>query len=327
MVDRIVKEGLTLHSSDAFLKGLIDYAGLFPPARLPLRDAVKNYATYVNNADYWMLGSFVNPAFDLHELDEYVSLFTKDKPLSISTLGRKGKNEQETLEFLKEDLGAVESFRERHGERVVLNFFELPLSSLNLSTRYLSEIGELMAQHKLSCYCELPIQSQESSWKSGLAEVLRSIAKQNESTGHLLGIKLRTGGIRADLIPPLEVVAAFIHGGKAYKIPAKFTAGLHHPIRMFRDEVQTKMHGFLNVFTAALMANAHNLNESSILEILSDEKSKGFAFKRDRLVWNDLDVSTEMIKKLRRKLLCSYGSCSFDEPREELKALNIIERS
>ena len=32
----------------ALLTGIIDYAGLFPPARLPLDQAVRNYGRYRN---------------------------------------------------------------------------------------------------------------------------------------------------------------------------------------------------------------------------------------------------------------------------------------
>ena len=58
----------------ALLTRLIDYAGLFPPARLPLDQALRNYADYRQSADNWMLGRFIIPAIRLQELASFDSL-------------------------------------------------------------------------------------------------------------------------------------------------------------------------------------------------------------------------------------------------------------
>ncbi len=51
--------------SHALLAGLFDYAGLFPPASLPLDDALANYARYRSGRHGWMLGRLVVPAAQL----------------------------------------------------------------------------------------------------------------------------------------------------------------------------------------------------------------------------------------------------------------------
>ena len=71
-----------LPSVRAFLSGIIDYAGLFPPARLPLDEAIWNYARYRTEQESWMLGRFVIPAASLGELDSHVHLFSARSPLS-----------------------------------------------------------------------------------------------------------------------------------------------------------------------------------------------------------------------------------------------------
>jgi len=48
-------------SAKALLSGLIDYAGLFPPAALSMDEAVRNYARYREGEHAWMLGKFVVP--------------------------------------------------------------------------------------------------------------------------------------------------------------------------------------------------------------------------------------------------------------------------
>jgi hypothetical protein len=47
------------------LAGLVDYAGLFPPAALTMESAVRQYAAYSASDQAWMLGRFVVPAAHL----------------------------------------------------------------------------------------------------------------------------------------------------------------------------------------------------------------------------------------------------------------------
>ncbi len=79
------------------------------------------------------------------------------------------------------------------------------------------------------------------------------------------GYKLRTGGVAADAFPTSAQIGRALVAAAAAKhqLPIKFTAGLHHPIRQFRDEVKTKMHGFLNVLGAAVLAAEHQWERRS----------------------------------------------------------------
>ena len=51
------------------MNGLIDYAGLFPPAALDMGTALRNYARYRSREYAWMLGRFVVPAAKVSEVD------------------------------------------------------------------------------------------------------------------------------------------------------------------------------------------------------------------------------------------------------------------
>ena len=51
----------------SLLSGIVDYAGLFPPSKLSMSEAVINYATYKNSNYNWMLGRFVVPFSRLGE--------------------------------------------------------------------------------------------------------------------------------------------------------------------------------------------------------------------------------------------------------------------
>ena len=67
-------------SAKALFSGLIDYAGLFPPAALPMADAVRNYDAYRNGEHAWMLGRFVVPVAKMGEVPD-------DFPLALVAPG------------------------------------------------------------------------------------------------------------------------------------------------------------------------------------------------------------------------------------------------
>lgn len=55
-------------SFQAFMSQILDYAGMYPPASLPLEEAFKNFIAYQTISEAWMLSRFVIPAKRLAEL-------------------------------------------------------------------------------------------------------------------------------------------------------------------------------------------------------------------------------------------------------------------
>ena len=49
-----------------------------------------------------------------------------------------------------------------------------------------------------------------------------------------------------------------------------------------------------------------------------------FEFDDDGVTWRDYRVNTAEIEAVRRRLGVSFGSCSFTEPVDELKASNLL---
>jgi len=293
----------------ALLTGIIDYAGLFPPAGLPLDQAIRNYARYRTEPESWMLGRFIIPAARLAELDPFMELFTNVPPLVISTLGRSGQDEPSFLDGLKQDLADVTAFRKKHGESVVIDVME---------TRIPREDAVKIVQAATKL-----IDSQRPPALKPFFEVLPADAKNFmtgvEGDG---GLKLRCGGLEAAAFPLAKDIAQFIAVAKFAGTPLKFTAGLHHPIRRYDVGVKMHMHGFLNVFVAGVLANARGLAGDDMCRILDDEDASNFAFDADGLRWCDHHASVTEIETARRERVISFGSCSFDEPRDDLHALN-----
>ncbi|HLJ95587.1 MAG TPA: hypothetical protein VKU02_20590, partial [Gemmataceae bacterium] len=110
------------------LAGILDYAGLFPPARLPLDQAVRQYASYLDNSDRWMLGRFVCPAERLGELGPYVPLlFATGSPLCLTVVGRGGKGIPELLAGVRADVQAITAFQDRHKPYAEIQAYEARL--------------------------------------------------------------------------------------------------------------------------------------------------------------------------------------------------------
>ncbi|WP_442598527.1 hypothetical protein [Neobacillus sp. D3-1R] len=309
-------------SLQAFLENLIDYAGLFPPAGLSLEKAIENFISYKQSEDEWMLGTFIIPA---SSLEEFVLNTLPIEVLSFSVTGMKSEHMEGCQTGLQHVLQQITSFQEKHGEKVQVEAVELPMPLSIPKVEDLAVLSELAQQGNVKLFCEVTIPNTED-WEQHLLETFDAFAAHNAVTNQPLGLKLRTGGLEANMFPSPEKVAAFLSGCARRKLPLKFTAGLHHPIRMYREEVQTKMYGFLNVFTAGLAAFAHQLEKEKLVEILIDEEPNHFQFQEQGLFWKDVIIEASDIQKYRKQLY-SYGSCSFDEPRDELREMKFLKEA
>jgi hypothetical protein len=315
----------------ALMGGLIDYAGLFPPAELPLDSAIRNYARYRREPDAWMLGRFIIPARKLPELEPYLAeLFSTGEPPTLSVLGRGGATAAEFFTGLAADLAAITEFRARQVTRARIEVFEtrLPFDVLKLRDAgawraLLAETADRLggcACGPLVPYYELML---DNEWRASLSVFLPTLAEVNTArTGPTAsaGLKLRCGGVEAPAFPAAESVAVVIAQCRANGVALKCTAGLHHPLRHHNDGVKTHMHGFINVFGAGLLAYVHALDAAAIEPILLEQSAAAFTLDDNGLRWQSLAASVEQIAAARQQVT-SFGSCSFDEPREDLRAL------
>jgi hypothetical protein len=126
----------------------------------------------------------------------------------------------------------------------------------------------------------------------------------------------------AAAFPSQYQVAHVIAACRDAEVPLKCTAGLHHPIRRYDESVHTKMHGFVNVFGAGILAQVYHLPEHEIAAVVADENPSHFIFDDKMFTWLDRVVSPGKIQTARQEHMISFGSCSFDEPREDLQLLD-----
>lgn len=306
-----------------FLNQLIDYAGMFPPTSFTLEEAILNYASYQTGKDSWMLGPFIVHASRLDEMDPYITLFSNERPLTISAVGTKSSNPIEYHKGLLADLKKIDLFRERHGQVVHITTLEISLPPTIPDVNLLNITSNETVKRVLQTYCEFPAPL-NAEWEETLRKSLDVIAAHNSESPVTLGFKLRTGGVTADNFPTPRQVAVAIKGCCERNLAMKFTAGLHHPIRMYREEIGAIMHGFINVFVAGMLTHLHHLDLPTIENILADEEVSNFTFDPHEISWRGLKMTSSEIKSLRDSALRSYGCCSFNEPREDMKALDIL---
>lgn len=289
-----------------FMDGIIDYAGLFPPANLNITTALHSYAAYREGRNSWILGRFVIPAGQLHLVPP-----SPDLPLSVILSAAPDKEKADGLRLHKEYVEVIETRLPN------------PMVSVGILHDCLKNIESLLTGCRIGGV-DLFMESPEPTL---LVQAIATLKQQDAIPNILkrIGLKLRCGGLDKQSFPaPAEVSAAII-SCRDYQIPVKFTAGLHHPFRSFSAELQAKQHGFINVFAAALLAENCALTSAEIEQCLSEEDPGNFTVADEGFSWKDKSIANAAIKRLRCEKVISFGSCSFAEPLSDLQILGFLD--
>ena len=275
----------------ALLKGLIDYAGLFPPAGLEMRAAVEEFSRRRAGGDAWMLARFVVPLGRLDELAEAAEdLFNDSSPWPLSVLAGQAPDAD-----LAAERAVLDTWNGAHTGRAGVEMIE-------------SKARTVDAFEGFETYLEIPHDEDPSA-------LLEAIAASGARA------KIRTGGVREALIPSSSEVARFIAAAARAGATFKATAGLHHPVRgeypltYAPDSPSGTMHGFLNLFLAAALAHRGKGDIEAIEKILEERDTNVLR----ELFETRLDAAS--LQSARTAFAVSYGSCSFAEPVDDLRAL------
>lgn len=276
---------------ETLLAGLIDYAGLYPPAALDMRTAVRNYLAYRAGKHAFALGRFIVDATRLDELRDVAGESLHGMPLSVIVAADLSCK---TIEGALHRGFRVESVEAKCGEPLAIRRFSevLPLS--------------------IDCYFEIPI-------APGSSEAIDAIASRGAFA------KLRMGGVLPDAFPAADRIAACLRLLAERGVPFKATAGLHHPIRSRHhvsgdaDSPCAMMHGFVNLFCAAALAC--DFDAGRVEAVLAEEDPAAFQFEPGGIGWRSNKWTEEQVGTIRREIFKSFGSCSFTEPLQDLEAL------
>jgi hypothetical protein len=291
-----------MSATAALLENLIDYAGLFPPAKLPMGEAVARHASYLAGPDRAALGRLIVPLGRLGEFEEVVASRGEANggtwQLSVIT----GSDAAADWEIIR-------AFNARqHRARIV-----------SIETKAATPAQVLQAVDALPPTVE--------GWVE-LNPVAPDLAAQLEAvkaTGR--GAKLRTGGVTTDAFPGPEDILRFMTACRHAGVVFKATAGLHHPLRgdyhltYEPGSPAGRMFGFLNVFLAAVLLHTGG-TETDALALLEDTDAGHFRAERESLTWHQHTFSTQQLRDARQRFCRSFGSCSFTEPMDGLRELH-----
>jgi len=228
--------------------------------------------------------------------------------------------------LLATDLEAARSFVDAHTGRTTVDSleFRFPQHALRDTSTARSIPGRIRNRvddsglAPSSVFLELV---RGGDFASDVRTYFDALASYGTPRSMTVGGKLRLGGADESAYPAPNEVALFILEALAHAHPFKLTAGLHHPVRHFNETAGCTMHGFLNVFFGAALAAEHDLDHESLARIIADTEPAAFRFTETGIAWRDLRAPTERLTFVRGNLARSIGSCSFDEPREDLHDL------
>lgn len=288
------------------LSEIIDYAGLFPPSKLSMAESVTNYAAYKNSNYNWMLGRFVVPVVRLDEFlessEEFISR-DADGGWRLSVLA--GEDIYET--FRK-----IEDFNAENSTKAVCDAIEIKADAPSLI-----ETATEILPPNIKAYFEI-------SPEGDLAEMISTLAINRQRA------KIRTGGVTPEVFPTSKSIIRFVRTCLAANVPFKATAGLHHPVRCLKpltyeaNAPEGVMNGFLNLFLMTGFARG-GFKPNLLVELLEDESAENFKFDESGAHWReDYFLSNSQLKVVRERNIISFGSCSFEEPIEDLQGIGLL---
>ena len=281
------------------LRGLVDYAGLFPPAALDLESSVANFLEYRRSPAVDWLGRLIIPIGRLADLGNLLrdtsDAIESALPLSVLV-------PQQDLDAI-DGLDAARRQLEGLAEVVAVEIAPLPAGEILRLADRLPESTER--------YFEVPITKEETCELSAIAT-------------HGAGAKIRTGGLVAEAFPEPAELAAFLSLCRRLELRFKATAGLHHPLRgsyaltYEADSARATMNGYFNFVVAAALCHASVVDGEGLEAVLLETAAEAFRVEDDSIAWRGHSLSTEAIESARQSLFVSFGSCSFLEPSVEI---------
>jgi hypothetical protein len=277
-------------SSAALFAALIDDAAVFPPGNAPLPAAVADHRRHRTAWYSPLIGPFLCPSSRLTELADQVA-----EPLQVRLVMDTGAG----------GVGpAVEAIAA--DSRLILRGIEISLPADGpgeAARRAVAAIDAALGgpDDDVPAYLE---PARAAGWRQAL-EVIGEAGYR---------AKLRTGGLTSDAVPSESDLAEFVVACVDLGVPFKCTAGLHRAVRHTAPD-GAEQHGFLNILLAAA-ACLDGGDEHAVATLLHDRDGAGMA---RRLRGFDDTLAAET-----RRWFTSYGTCSVQEPLDDLLALGLI---
>jgi hypothetical protein len=272
-------------------QALVDDAGLFPPEQLPMDAALARHRADQRRAHPMLTHRFLCPASRLPELRAGLA------PGDLVVLAL-------ILDTGLDGLGpALDGAASEPGLHLELVEVPLPPDGAGEALAALAEVPAPV-------FLEPP---RGPGWLDAVG-VVAGWAEREDSLERR-GLKVRCGGVKAELFPSPGELASFVCACWAAGVSFKATAGLHHAVRAADEGTGFVHHGFLNLLVAAAEA-ANGGSEESVAEVLACNRAEA-------LVAEAREMPAERAMAAR-SLFLAYGSCSTSEPLADVVALGLL---
>jgi hypothetical protein len=278
-----------------FLERLIDDAAVFPPGNTPLPQAIAEHVAA--RADPYrsaITGPLVVAAADLPDLVRLSAATPHTEPIDVS--------------IVVPSPGAV-------ADVLATRSTDLAIVGLEIKVADPAGIPDVLDDIRRDLGNALPTSavSVEIPWPTAERETWATALHAIGTAG--MKVKLRTGGTVPDAFPSVDLLADALTMLTEGRQPFKCTAGLHTAVRHVDPVTGFPHHGFLNILVATVRALDGGTRAETVAILALDDPAilaRAFAM-----------VNPEQMTRAR-SAFTSYGSCSIDEPLDDLRQLGLL---
>jgi hypothetical protein len=276
-------------------RGLFDDASLFPPASLPMADAVTGHLRHRAAWYREVSGPFVCADAKITELS--------------AALTAAGIAELDLALVLPGGAAGLDAAVDGvFGDpRLRLRAVELPAAAGDSITTAAADAAAALDRTPLAgaaAFIEVPARDFTAAAARALDD-------------HRYRVKVRTGGTTAQAFPDDQTLANCLVTLAQTRLGFKCTGGLHHAVRHRAADTGFEHHGFCNV----LLAVAAALDDESREQVAARLADRDAA----RVTAEIRNLDAETVSAIR-SLFTSLGTCSTDEPVNDLVTLGLISK-
>jgi hypothetical protein len=291
------------------LQRRFDYAGMFPPASLSFEAALSESAHHAATLSRpWIVGTdlVLDTAHTklLSTLDPKQFRFSRVPNVAVLV------NEGVTTAI--EAAKAISEPSPTQQYRVVALETKVSASTFPILVKELCSYAR-----EISAIVAVEPDLSTSDWREVLGDIIAEITKSPMCS--LLALKCRCTGPTG--IGPSRL-ASTIAAAADVGIGFKVTGGLHHPI--VEPQVHEYPMGFLNVACALYLRRAlrEDFSEQSIVSLLTNSSVEQLSFANG-IRFNSAAISHEQLIQAQRLAPFTIGSCSIQEPDQDLARLGV----
>ena len=300
---------LVLDARTAAFGGLIDYAGLFPPASKTMEEAAVDYARLRSEDSRWIVGKFLCRASQLEDLASAAmsQMRRGDQPWEVGVIFDMGPgaaamvvNDFQTEMSPALSVTSVEAKTPRPDQDAIATTIE-SMGALDTDTAVFVEVVK----------------------GAPMGPQIEAIGTNLRSRGRTGGAKLRCGGLSPEDFPTTEEITEFLWESTNARLPFKATAGLHQPVRHYDDGAKLWRHGFVNLLVASVSCD-DGATKETVAAIVAESDPEAFAMSASSARWDTIHLPGSAIQRSRRNGFIAFGSCDIDEPITALRDLDFL---